>query len=265
MEKTAMDSIASRDGTRIAFRKSGNGPPLLLVHGTTADHSRWAGISPRLEARFTVHAMDRRGRGGSTDGPAYALQREAEDVAVLVDAMGGPALVLGHSYGALAVLEASLLTNRIRRLVLYEPPVPIGAEPYPPDVPGRMQALIDRGELEEGLLVFFREVVQMPEHELETYRKLPVWQARIRLAPTIAREMEGERNYSFEPGRFSRLAVPTLLLVGGASPPLFRNAVDALHSALPGSRVRVMPGQQHIAMDTAPDLFLEEVLGFFLE
>lgn len=257
-----MDSTTSRDGTRIAFRTSGRGPPLLLVHGTTADHTRWDRISPRLEESFTVHAMDRRGRGGSGDTSPYSLEREGEDVAAVVEAIGEPTFVLGHSYGGLVSLEASLLTRSVRRLILYEPPVPVGGEPYPPDVPARMEALLERRELEDALLVFFREVVGMPEHELKVYRKLPVWQVRIRLAPTIPRELEGERSYRFRPERFAALQIPTLLLLGGDSPPLFREAVEAIEQAVPESRIREMPGQQHIAMDTAPELFLEEVLSF---
>jgi pimeloyl-ACP methyl ester carboxylesterase len=76
-----MEKIVSRDGTPIAFWRSGSGPPLVLVHGTTADHTRWVRVSPLFEERHTVHAMDRRGRGGSGDAAAYAIEREAEDVA----------------------------------------------------------------------------------------------------------------------------------------------------------------------------------------
>ena len=85
-----MEQTRSKDGTDIGFWRSGSGPPLLLVHGTTADHSRWSSISPRFEQHFTVYAMDRRGRGGSGDSPDYALAREAEDVAAVVEAVGEP-------------------------------------------------------------------------------------------------------------------------------------------------------------------------------
>ncbi len=105
----------------------------------------------------------------------------------------------------------------------------------------------------------------MPEHELEPYRNLPVWQVRIRLASSVPREMEGEQVYRFQPEKFADLRLPTLLLLGGDSPPIFRSGIEAVVAALPESRVCVMPGQQHIAMDTAPELFLEETLGFLLE
>lgn len=252
----------SKDGTTIGVNRSGEGPPLLLVHGTTADHRRWAGISPRLEAHFTVHAMDRRGRGMSGDGAVYALEREAEDVAAVLEAIGEPAFVLGHSYGALATLEAALLTDRIARMILYEPPVPVEPGSLPTGAADRMQALVDRGENEAALEIFFREVVGMPDHEFEVYRALPMWPVRVGLAPTVPREMAIEHLYRFEPERYEGLRVPTLLLLGGDSPPLFRRALEAVAEALPNGQIAVMPGEQHVAMDTNPELFLREVLGF---
>lgn len=86
--RSKMQTITSSDGTRIAFWKYGVGPPLVLVHGTLADHTTtWRFVLPSLSSQFTVYAMDRRGRGGSEDSPVYDLQREAEDVACLIDSM----------------------------------------------------------------------------------------------------------------------------------------------------------------------------------
>jgi pimeloyl-ACP methyl ester carboxylesterase len=260
-----MEHVTSQDGTVIRYRRTGAGPPLLLVHGTTADHRRWSAVSPQFERHFTVYAMDRRGRGGSTDAPEYDVRREAEDVAAVVEAVGAPVSILGHSYGALCSLEAALLTDNVRRMVLYEPPVPTGLPMYPPGVPDRMQALIDSGEFEAALEVFMREVMRMPEHELETYRRLPMWEGRIQLAPTIPRELAIDRTYSLDPDKFAKLRVPVLLLLGGDSPPLFRRATEAVDAALPNSTVVTLRGQQHIAMDTNPDLFVSEALRFLLE
>jgi pimeloyl-ACP methyl ester carboxylesterase len=260
-----MEQITSSDGTVIGFQRSGAGQPLLLVHGATADHRRWSPISPHFEQQFSVYAMDRRGRGGSGDSPDYDLMREAEDVAAVVEAIGEPAFVLGHSYGAICSLEASLLTDKVSRLILYEPPIPTGLPLYPPGALDQMQALIDSGELEAALEVFFREVVRMPEHELEVYRQLPMWSGRIQLAPTIPGELAFDRTYRFNVEKFASLQVPTMLLLGGDSPQSARQAVELVDSALPNSRVVILPGQQHIAMDIDPELFVREVLHFLLE
>jgi pimeloyl-ACP methyl ester carboxylesterase len=264
-EESTMEQVTSKDGTVIGFKQGGAGPPLVLVHGTTADHSRWSGVSSHLERHFTVYAMDRRGRGQSGDSPDYGIEREAEDVAALVEVIGEPVSLLGHSYGAVCSLEAVLLTAKVSRLILYEPPIPTGLPQYPPGVPNRIQALIDSSELEAALEVFFREVVRMPEDELEAYRQLPVWNVRILLAPTIPREMAIDRTYTFDARRFAGSQVPTLLLLGGDSPQLFQQAVELVDSALPESQVVILPGQQHIAMDTNPELFLGEVLRFLLK
>lgn len=260
-----MNQTTSIDGTTIGFARTGAGPALLLVHGTTADHSRWASVAPRFEEHFSVYAMDRRGRGMSGDAPDYDLMREAEDIAAVVEAIGEPVSILAHSYGALCSLEAALLTNNVRRLILYEPPAPTGLTLYSPDIPERMQQLIDHGELEAALEIMFREVVRMPEHEFEMYRRLPVWKRRIQLAPTIPRELVIDRRYRFDPEKFTGLHTPTMLLLGGDSPPFFRQAVEAVDSALPNSIVVTMPGEQHIAIDTNPELFVGEVLRFLLE
>ncbi|HEY5669387.1 MAG TPA: hypothetical protein VIS10_05265 [Anaerolineales bacterium] len=107
-----------------------------------------------------------------------------------------------------------------------------------------------------------REEVKMPHHELEIYRQLPMWKNRIQIVPTIPREMMIDWTYTFEAKKFAGLKTPILLLLGGDSPQHFRAAIQMLDSAIPGSRVVIMPGQQHIAMDTNPKLFSEEVLGF---
>jgi pimeloyl-ACP methyl ester carboxylesterase len=261
-ESLVMATITSQDGTRIAYSRSGAGPPLVLVHGTTADHARWARLLPDLEQHFTVYAMDRWGRGGSGDAAEYAIEREFEDVVAVVEAIGEPVFLLGHSYGAICGLEASVLTDKVRRLVLYEPPIPLDGPVYPSGVPERIQAFVDRGDPEAALEVFFREVVHMPDREFEVYRTLPAWKVRITLAPTIPRELTIERTYRFRPERFAQFSVPTLLLLGGDSPRMFRQMIDMVGAALPTSRIAVMPGQQHVAMDTAPELFLKEVIGF---
>lgn len=260
-----MEHVISTDGTPIAFRRSGAGLPLLLVHGTTADHQRWASILPRLEPHFTVYAMDRRGRGSSGDAPDYEFMREAEDVAAVIEAIREPLFVLGHSFGGRCSLEASLLTDQISRLILYEPPIPTLPPETPPEVVDQMQALVARGELEVALALFFREVVGMSEHELDAFRQLPMWERRIPLASTIPRELAVDRIHPFNPQKFAELTTLVLLMVGGDSPPHFQVAIEVLDSVLPRSQTSVLPGQRHVAMDTNPELFVEEVRRFLLD
>lgn len=261
-----MQHVTSKDGTVIAYLKRGDGPPLLFVHGTTADHSSWLRIAPYLEQRVTVCAMDRRGRGKSGDAPHHELIREAEDVAAVVEAIGEPVgepvFLFGHSFGGLCSLEGALLTDRISRLILYEPPIPTGVPSIPSGAPERIQALIDEGELESAMEFFLREVAQIPDHELDAYRRSPLWKARIPLARTIPRELTIEETYRFDADRFAGLQVPTMLLLGGDSPTVYRQATETVDSALPNSKVVLLPDQQHIAHHTHPELLAREVLRF---
>lgn len=263
-----MDRITSRDGTVIAYHRRGAGSPLILVPGTGAANPAvaWTAVIPALEKHFSVYGVDRRGRGESGDGNSYALEREFEDIAALVDALGEPASVLGHSFGGLCALEAGLLTRNLRKLVLYEPlAVPLPGEPlYPEGFVERLQRLLDAGDREEVLTTFYWEVVELVPDEIEQLKASAAWPARLGLAHTLPREMRGEERYRLDAGRFRRFRTPTLLLTGSDSPRALKAGIEALQSVLPDSRTAVLPGQQHIAMYTAPELFVHEVLRFLV-
>ena len=258
-----METVRSKDGTLIAYEKSGQGAPLVLVHGTSADHTRWAPVLPPLQSRFTVYAVDRRGRGGSGDTEPYAIEREFEDMVAVVDSIHGPVNLLGHSYGAICALETAARSKNLCRLILYEPPIPTGVAIYSPAVVNTMQDLLAKGDRDGVVATFMREVPRVPPHELEVLRSSPAWQGRMAAAHTILRELEASNNgYQFDPLKFADITTPTLLLLGGASPAFFPAAINEVHGALPDSQIVVMPGQQHVAMNTAPDLFVKVVLDF---
>ncbi len=262
-ETITMESIISKDGTRIAYERSGKGPALVLIHGTDIDHTQWTPLLSKLGQHFTVYAVDRRGRGQSCDAEPYAIAREFEDAAALINSIGDEVNVLGHSYGAICALEAALLTTHIRKLALYEPPIYTTVKlSYPPDILNRINALLEAGEAEKVLLML-NELAQTPKEELNLVRSLPSWQTRISAACTMPREIISAKNYTFNPERFRNLKTPTLLMVGGESTPFYKAAIEALHAALPNNRFVVLPGQGHEAMDTAPELFLKEVISFF--
>jgi pimeloyl-ACP methyl ester carboxylesterase len=120
-EAEAVQHVSSADGTRIGYRRNGEGPPRVLVHGSTGAHWRFRFLVPTLVDRFTVYAVDRPGRGESGDRAEYAIERAFEDVAAVVDSIDEPASVLAHSYGATVALGAALVARNLHRLVLYEP------------------------------------------------------------------------------------------------------------------------------------------------
>src|ERR1700736_2156274 len=113
--------FSAGDGVKLGCYVGGQGSPLLLVHGTAADHRRWQPVLPELQKRFTTYALDRRGRGASGDSADWSFDREVEDIVSVIEGIGSPVDVLGHSMGAALSMEATVRTSGVRRLVLYEP------------------------------------------------------------------------------------------------------------------------------------------------
>jgi pimeloyl-ACP methyl ester carboxylesterase len=260
--------VASRDGTEIGWWTSGEGPPLVLVHGAVADHTRWRPLLPYLEAHATVHAMDRRGRGASGDAPAYDLAREFEDVAAVVDAVaaasGSAVDLYGHSFGGLCAFGAATLTAGVGRLVLYEgwPPADPAARELAPGVGERLDALLAEGDHDTVVETMFREVVRMPEPEIAALRAQPAWPARVAAAPTIVRELRALTRVAVDPAWAARITVPTLLLTGSDSRDPFAADVRTVAAALPDARVVVIDGQQHVADILDPVGFAGHLVGF---
>jgi pimeloyl-ACP methyl ester carboxylesterase len=269
--RASMTQVVSRDGTEIAYWTSGNGPPLVIVHGTSGVHERFAPLLPYLEPHTTVHAMDRRGRGGSGDAPEYALAREFEDVASVVDAIaassGAKVDVYGHSYGGECAFGAALLTSNIRSLVLYEgwPPVMPEKLKFPSGVEERLDALVAAGEREAALELFWREVVKASEEDIRAIRAQPTWAARVATVHTITREVRAFYDDTFDPERAATITVPVLLLAGTDTPDELRDDPETVAAALPNARISYLEGQQHIADVLAPELFAERLLEFLRE
>src|SRR6266498_4223672 len=144
--------ITSADGTRINCEQCGSGSPLVLVHAGFVDRTIWGPSLPLLAQHFTVYALDRRGHGRSDPYPAdHDIEREYEDVGVLIAAVGAPVALLGHSSGARVALHAARRTPQVRQLVLYEPP---RFESFTPAVRARLHASLAAGDLDTIVATF---------------------------------------------------------------------------------------------------------------
>ena len=264
-----LTKVTSRDGTEIGFFTRGEGPPLLLVHGGLGDHTRWGALLPYLEPHFTVHAMDRRGRGASGDGPAYAPQREFEDVAAVIDAVsqdsGSATDVYGVSNGATFALGAAAQTANVRRLALYEPGITDAADLVSPELDARLAAQLAAGDGDGLVETFFREALGLGDDDIATLRAQPSWAARVEAAPTLPRELRNTPEQLFDASQAASVTVPTLLLEGSESPESLRADVRLVAEALPDARIAVLEGQAHSADLLAPELVAEHLLTFFGE
>jgi pimeloyl-ACP methyl ester carboxylesterase len=263
--------VTSPDGTSIAFASTGDGPALLLVHGTSGDRTRWRPLLPYLEPHATVFAMDRRGRGASGDGPTYDLERELEDVAAVIDAIAAdaesPVDVYGHSLGGVCALGAATLTANVGRLVAYEgwrlqDP---SAWALPSGIGDRIDALVAGADREGAMMAFLREILEMPDEDIAAFRSQPSWAARLAATHTITRELRAYLEVPFDPAQVSSIAAPTLLVVGSESPDPAADEVELVAAAFPNARVAVLDGQQHVADTLAPEVFAEPLLAFLME
>lgn len=260
-------AVESADGTPIAVFTSGVGPPLVLVHGAAADHTTFRVIGPLLATRFTLHAIDRRGRGASGDTSPYAIEREFEDLAAVATALaqdaGTPVDVFGHSYGGRCALGAALLTADIRRVISYEgAPTPPGERYGDAALPRELDALAAAGHDETLLETFMTRVVGMTADELDRYRADPVWPRRVAAARTIAREVAVESGDEAGLDRLGAVRQPVLQVLGGDSRQEFRVATAALDDRLAAGTIVVIPGAKHAAHHTHPEAVVEAVTAF---
>jgi pimeloyl-ACP methyl ester carboxylesterase len=259
--------VRSADGTPIAVFASGTGPLLMLVHGAAADHTTFRVVGPLLAPSFTIHGVDRRGRGASGDTEPYAIEREFEDLAAVASMLardaGGPIDVFGHSYGGRCALGAALLTPDIGRVISYEgAPTPPGERYGDAALATELAALADAGRNETLLVTFMTRVVGMTADELDRYRADPVWPRRVAAAPTIARELAIESGDEAGLERLGAVRQPVLQLLGGESRREFKVATAALDDRLAAGSIVVIPGAKHAAHHTHPDAVVEAVTSF---
>ena len=257
-----MPKVPSRDGTPIAFDRSGDGAPVILVFGAFNDRAAGAPLAASLASRFTVLNYDRRGRGESGDTAPYAVEREIEDLDALIATAGGSACVFGHSSGAVLALQAAARGLAITKLALYEPPFVVDDErPRPPaDLAAQVAALVASGRRGDAVELFQTKGVGIPTEVVAQLRRAPFWPALEAIAHTLVYDALLTGDLSVPTGLAASITVPTLALGGGASPAWMRHGVQALADALPAARHRTLEGQTH---DIVPAVMAPVLVEFF--
>jgi pimeloyl-ACP methyl ester carboxylesterase len=257
-----MERLTSPAGATVSYDRYGGGPPLVLVHGSFSDHrTNWEFVRPLFAQRFTVYAIARRGRGETDATAGHSVEEEGWDVAALVRSIEEPVFLLGHSYGAQTALAAAAkVPDRVRKLVLYEPPWPHITSK---EALARLEGLARVGDWDGFALTFFRDTLRVPAEELDELRATELWPPIVADAEASLGDIRALSRYAFEAARFRELRTPVMPEVGTESPRALY-ITDALAAVLPDVRIEELAGQAHEGMTTAPERYAAAVARFLL-
>lgn len=269
-----MSTVASADGTNIAYDRAGQGPALILVDGAFC--SRAFGPMPKLAAqltdKFTVFTYDRRGRNESGNTTPYAVEREIEDIAALIDVAGGEAFVHGISSGAVLALRATAaLPGKVRRLAVYEPPLLVDGSRTPPpaDYLEQLKALLGDGRNGAAVSYFMTKIVGAPAIAPIMMRIMPGVFAKLKkAAPTLLHDFailgdtQSGKGLPVELTKvLASVDVPTQVADGGKSPTYLHHAADAVAGAVADTERVTLPGQTH---QVKPEAIAPVLAAFFM-
>jgi pimeloyl-ACP methyl ester carboxylesterase len=250
LSSNGVQRVKSKDGTSIAFERSGAGPAIILVDGALCSRSFGPSskLAPLLAKHFTVFAYDRRGRGGSADAAPYAKEREVEDINALIGEAGGSAFVLGLSSGAALGLLAAASGLAIKKLALYEPPFMVDSETRRPPVDheSRLRQMILLGRRGDAIKYFMKDVVGMPPiFVIAMPFVFPIWSKLKAVAHTLPYDAAVMEDYSLPTRRISSITMPTLVMDGEKTDVRLRRSAQAIAIALPNAEHLTLQGQAH--------------------
>jgi pimeloyl-ACP methyl ester carboxylesterase len=260
-----MEYVTSRDGTRIAFERYGQGPAVVIVPGAFCDHRALAPLAAALASRFTAITYDRRARGASGDAAPQGTQapeREIEDLDALIAHIGGPAFAVGHSSGCFLAMHAAARGSAITRLALYDPPFPedpASWDPMTDTVVPRVRELLGQGRRGDAVEFYQTEVIGLPREMVARFRGMPGWSDLEDIAPSLVYEGLIVTDPEL-PKLPAAIPVPALVIGGeaGFAPASGRRTAEAL----PQGRYHPLPDQTH---DVVPEVLAPILTAYFEE
>lgn len=262
-----MNTVISKDGTRIAYSRVGQGAPVILVDGALCyrDSGPSGPLAELLTGDFTVYTYDRRGRGESGDTAPYAVEREIEDLEALINEAGGEVYIYGTSSGAALALEAANCLKGIKKLVLYEAPFVVDDPTHarPANYIQTMDGLIAANRRGDAVRMFMR-TVGVPAFFVAIMRFMPAWSKLQGVAHTLSYDFRvlGDTG-SGKPlptNRWTAVTLPTFVLDGGSSPEGMRHAMASLAKVLPNAKYATLEGQTHMLK---PEAMAPVLVEFF--
>jgi pimeloyl-ACP methyl ester carboxylesterase len=259
-KERTMKTVISKDGTPIAFDRSGEGAPIILVVGAFNDRSTGRPLAALLSEHFTVFNYDRRGRGMSGDTVPYAIEREIEDLEALITEAGGSASVFGYSSGAILALMAAARGLTITKLAMYDPPFMVDAESSRrfKDLVGQLAELIASDHRGEAVELFQTQAVGIPAEVVTQLRQAPFWPSLEDIAHTLVYEATLLGDMPALAELMASIPVSTLVISGGEIQVRMLQAAQAVADALPNAEYRSLSSQTHDIIPEALAPVLEE-------
>jgi pimeloyl-ACP methyl ester carboxylesterase len=241
-----MRKALSADGTTIAYDVVGDGPPIVLLNGAFRDHTIFDALVPELAPHCTTYVYDRRGRGESGDSPAYAVEREIEDLEAVLGEAGGQAVLFAGSSGANLAIAAAAAGAPITKLALHEPYFRLDGYPKPPDdFMASLRALLADDKRDEAAEYFLDKLVGLTPEVIADWRKGPLWAGNEANAHTLPYDTAicGDCDVPME--RLAAIRIPSLVVYSDGTSDWLRDAARATAAALPNGWGVELPGSWH--------------------
>lgn len=247
-----MQHATSADGTPIAFHTTGEGPPVVIVGGAFSTAEAAGPLAAALASvGYQGVTLDRRARGDSGDTTPYTPEREAEDLAAVIAAVGGEASVLGHSSGAVLALFAAGEGVPITHLFLSEPPFHFGEGEPADDLPERIQTLVIDGRPEDAVTLFQREGIGLPDAVIEQIKASPMFASLVPLAQSTVYDAILTAAVSTPTDAMTSVSQPVTILRGEPTIPMLVRAANLLAEAIPDAELVVVPESHDHSVDPA--------------
>jgi len=244
-----MNTIISKDGTKIAYNKNGTGPTVILVDGAfcSKDFGPTPKLVPVLANYFTVISYDRRARGDSGDTQPYSVQREIEDIEALINVAGGTAHLFGVSSGAVLALKVAAGGLPIGKLVVFEPPYNTdGRRRKPlPDAELQLKQMIAKGRKKDAVNFYLRKVIGLPSIVTFILRLTPNWSKMIGNANSLPYDAAVMGNFILPNEMLASIKIPAMVIASAKSPESLKNPAQLVAQTIPNSQQRILKGQVH--------------------
>lgn len=241
-------TIESGSGTLSALARSGQGVPIVVVHGVMADAFAWKQAAEEFAPGRPVLVLNRRGRSPSARlDEAYEVETEVRDLLRWLATFEGPVDLVGHSYGGLIAVEAIRQRASVRSLVLYEPVAyPFGLEVLP-----LVTVAVSAGDLDAAVEIINVDLSGYTREHVQALRSGPAWSKLLQLAAPAAAELQAINHFALTPGAWT---TSTTLIAGELSRnrPPYGPSLDLFRHALRVEGVTLLAGQDHLAHVTAP-------------